>query len=40
MPISRQAAIYSATFALLSSTLVRSAAMYSRGQWRFMYAVR
>ena len=33
-------AIYSATFVLLSSTLVSSAAIYSRGWWHFIYAVR
>ena len=36
MPSSLHSAIYSATFALFSSTLVKSAAMYSRGWWRFM----
>ena len=40
MPMSRHSAIYSATFVLLSSTLVSSAAIYSRGWWHFMYAVR
>ena len=34
--MSRHSEMYSATLTELSSTLVSSAAMYSRGQWHFM----
>ena len=40
MPISRHSEMYSATLVVESSTLVSSAAIYSQGQWHFMYAVR